>query len=91
MLRYINKLYIKINMSVPKLNPKSKIAKLKQGVDFVGYRHWKDKKLIRKQSLYRVKKCVKKGATQNQIASFYAHSKNTNSAEYINKLLRRIA
>lgn len=91
-LAYIKEqMRIKIESENLKLNPKSKIAKLKQGVDFVGYRHWKDKKLIRKQSLFRLRKCLKKGATQNQIASFYAHSKNTNSAEYINKLLRRIA
>lgn len=90
-LAYIKEqIRLKIESDSLKLNPKSKIAKLKQGVDFVGYRHWKDKKLIRKQSLFRVRKCIKKGASKNQIASFLAHSKNTDSAEYINKLLRRI-
>jgi len=83
-----NEIRKKIESENLKLNPKSKIAKLKQGVDFVGYRHWKSKKLIRKQSLFRVKRCVKKGANNNQIASFYAHSKDTDSAYYIDKLIR---
>lgn len=91
-LAYIKEqMRLKIESENLKLNPKSKIAKIKQGVDFVGYRHWKDKKLVRKQSLFRIRKCIKKGANENQIASFYAHSKSTNSAEYINKIIRRIA
>lgn len=87
-LAYIKKeMQKKIESENLRLNPKSKIAKLKQGVDFVGYRHWKDKKIIRKQSLFRVKKCLKKGANENQIASFLAHSKNTNSLCYVQNII----
>lgn len=89
-LAYIKEqMRIKIESENLKLNPKSKIARLKQGVDFVGYRHWKDKKIIRKQSLFRVKKCLKKGANTNQLASFLAHSKNTNSICYVQNIINQ--
>jgi retron-type reverse transcriptase len=38
------------------LNDKSKIGKTKDGITFVGYRVWNNKKLIKKQSIDRMKK-----------------------------------
>ena len=70
-----------------KVNPKSGIGKLKQGVDFVGFRTWKNKRLIRKQSLFRIRRALKKGFNHNQVCSFLAHAKDTNSLNYIKNII----
>lgn len=70
-----------------KLNPKSGIFDLKQGVDFVGYRTWKHKRLIRKQSLFRIRKKLKKGFDKNRADSFLAHAKDTNSLHYVQSII----
>lgn len=67
--------------------PKSGIGKLKQGVDFVGFRTWKNKRLIRKQSLFRIRRALKKGFNHNQVCSFLAHAKDTNSLNYIKNII----
>lgn len=40
------------------LNPKTKIVDAKNGIDFCGYRNWKDHKKVRKTSVNRMKKTV---------------------------------
>lgn len=70
-----------------RLNPKSGIFDLKQGVDFVGYRTWKHKRLIRKQSLFRIRKKLKKGFDKNRADSFLAHAKDTNSLHYVQSII----
>jgi hypothetical protein len=72
-----------------RLNPKSGIFDLKQGVDFVGYRTWKNKRLIRKQSLFRIRKSLKKGFNQNRVHSFLSHAKDTNSLHYVQNIINQ--
>lgn len=43
-----------------KLNPKTGIFKVTQGVNYVGYRHWHTHKLIRKSSIKRVTRKIRK-------------------------------
>jgi len=43
-----------------KLNPKTCIYNVRQGVDFVGYRHWHTHKLIRKSSIRRVTQRIRR-------------------------------
>lgn len=72
-----------------RLNPKSGIFQIKQGVDFVGYRTWKNKRLIRKQSLFRIRKSLKKDCNKNRVCSFLAHSKDTNSLHYVQNIINQ--
>lgn len=64
-------------------NKKTQIGQIKDGVDFVGYRTWFNNRLIRKRSLYKIKRVLKKKADINRIASYLAHSKRTNSLKYV--------
>lgn len=66
---------------------KSTIQKVKRGVNFVGYRTWKNKRLIRKYSLYKFKRAVKK-AKQLSIVSLLGHAKQTNSLKYMLKIMK---
>ena len=45
-----------------RLNDKTSVFPIKQGIDFVGYRTWPDFKLIRKSSIKRIKRRLKKMA-----------------------------
>lgn len=76
-----------INNNKLRLNPKSGIFDIKQGVDFVGYRTWKNKRLIRKQSLFRIRKSLKKDFNQNSVCSFLAHAKDTKSLNYVKYII----
>lgn len=65
------------------LNAKTKISQIAEGIDFVGFRtHW-NRKVIRKRTLFKIKRTCKKGINIQQISSFLAHAKNTNSLPYI--------
>jgi len=65
----------------------STIQKIKRGVNFVGYRTWKHKRLIRKYSLYKFKRAVRK-RKQESIMSLLGHAKGTNSLSYMLRILR---
>ena len=41
------------------MNPKTDIFKTKQGVDFVGYKHWYSHRKLRKSSIKRIKRKLK--------------------------------
>ena len=66
---------------------KSTIQKVKRGINFVGYRTWKTKRFIRKYSLYKFKKMVKKDK-QESIISLLGHAKKTSSLIYMLKILK---
>jgi retron-type reverse transcriptase len=71
-----------------KLNRKSKIGSLRSGIDFVGFKTWFNIRIIRKSSLFRIKRKLKKDPDISRIASFLSHSKRTNSLIYVvNKIL----
>lgn len=66
-----------------KTNSKTKISRIKDGIDFVGYKTWYNYRLIRKRSLKKFYKAIKDKAGINAVQSFYAHAKHTLS---VNKL-----
>jgi len=66
---------------------KSTIQKVKHGVNFVGYRTWKNKRLIRKYSLYKFKRAVKQGK-ELSVVSLLGHAKQTNSLKYMLKIIK---
>lgn len=70
-------------------NKKTIISKIKNGIDFVGYRTWFTHKLIRKSSLFRIKRKLKKDANIQRVSSFLAHSKNTKSISYVVKIIKQ--
>ena len=61
---------------------KSTIQKIKKGVNFVGYRTWQNKRFIRKHSLYKFSRNVKKSKSDSMI-SILGHAKRTNSLPYM--------
>lgn len=66
---------------------RSTIQKVKRGVNFVGYRTWRNKRLIRKYSLYKFKRAVKEGK-QASVVSLLGHAKQTNSLKYMLKIIK---
>jgi hypothetical protein len=71
-----------IDLSLSKFS----IQKVKRGINFVGYRMWKHKKIIRKYSLHKFNKCVKRGKIDSVI-SLIGHAKNTNSTTFMFRIL----
>ena len=76
---------LKIEEQNLRLNSKTKISKIEDGIDFVGYRTWYNRRIIRKRSLYKIKRKLKQDANLNRISSFLSHSMNTNSIVYVIK------
>jgi retron-type reverse transcriptase len=66
---------------------KSTIQKIKRGVNFVGYRTWQNRRLIRKYSLYKFRRLVKKGK-QESVVSLLGHAKRTNSLSYMLQIIK---
>lgn len=66
---------------------KSTIQRVKQGVNFVGYRTWKNKRIIRKYSLYKFNRRLKAG-DQQAVVSLLGHAKGTNSLPYMLHLIK---
>jgi RNA-directed DNA polymerase len=73
-----------------RINHKTKIGKLKDGIDFVGYRTWYNCRLIRKRSLYKIGRTLKNDFNQNRMSSYLAHSKDTNSLPYVIKQIMQV-
>ena len=66
------------------------IQKIKHGINFVGYRTWQDRRLIRKYSLYKFRRSVKAGK-QESIISLLGHAKRTNSLKYMLNIIKRLS
>ena len=66
---------------------KSSIQKIKRGVNFVGYRTWQNYRLIRKHSLYKFKKSLRKQKNE-AIMSLLGHSNNTLSIYHLINLIK---
>jgi RNA-directed DNA polymerase len=73
------------------LNTKTKIDKISNGIDFVGYRTWINRRVIRKRSLYSIRKKLKINTTIQRVSSFLAHSKNTDSLKYVITIILFVA
>ena len=70
------------------LNSKSSVGLIADGIDWVGYRHWKGYKIIRKRSLHRIKSKVKSpNCSLERVMAFLSHSKDTASLRYVATLL----
>jgi retron-type reverse transcriptase len=63
------------------------IQKTKNGVNFVGFRTWKGKKLVRKHSLHKYRIALVKGK-QESIISLLGHALYTTSLRYMLQLLK---
>lgn len=61
---------------------KSTIQKIGKGINFVGYRHWRGYKLIRKHSLYKFRASLKRGKIQ-AVASTLGHARGTASMPHM--------
>ncbi len=61
---------------------KTSIAKVRRGVNFVGYRTWRRFRFTRKHSLYKFRRAVKKGDAA-AVVSILGHAKNTQSLPYL--------
>lgn len=62
------------------------IQKIKKGINFVGYRTWKRIKFVRKHSMYKMKKAIKKMKLES-IISLIGHAVKTATMKYYRKLL----
>jgi retron-type reverse transcriptase len=62
------------------------IQKIKRGINFVGYRTWKSIKFVRKHSIYKMKKAIKKFKIQS-IISLIGHAVGTATMSFYRKLL----
>lgn len=66
---------------------KSTIQKIKCGVNFVGYRTRQSNRIIRKYSLFKFKRMIKK-EKQESIISLLGHAKRTNSLSHMLQILK---
>jgi retron-type reverse transcriptase len=66
------------------------IQKIKHGINFAGYRTWKNRTLIRKYSLYKFKRSVKAGK-QESVISLLGHAKRSNSLAYMLNMIKQAA
>jgi retron-type reverse transcriptase len=66
-----------------KLNSKSGVGCIADGVDWVGYRHWENYKIIRKRSLVRIKKKAKHNCSLETVMAYLSHAKDTASLHYV--------
>ena len=62
------------------------IQKIKRGINFVGYRTWKSIKFVRKHSIYKMKKAIKKLKVES-IISLIGHAKMTGTIPFFRRLL----
>lgn len=61
---------------------KSTIAKTCKGINFVGYRTWRNKRFVRRRSLYNFRKSLKNKRI-DAVVSILAHARKTHSLKYL--------
>ena len=94
---YLKELFLKIKLYVEnnlklQLNHRTQINHIKNGIDFVGYRHFKHYVLPRKRTMKNARKmlehCEERTFKENQekIASFYGYSKHCNCYNSVQKM-----
>lgn len=86
-LYYVKKLLRNLKL---RTNQKTQIDLLSKGIDFVGYRTWYNSSIIRKRSLFKIKRVLKKHPAINRIASYLSHSMRTNSLLYVVKQILKV-
>jgi len=65
------------------------IAPTKRGVNFVGYRTWRRAKFIRKYSLYKFRRAVRRDKVE-RVISLLGHAKHTHSLGFMWRTLREV-
>ena len=71
-----------------KLNSKSGVGWIADGIDWVGYRHWRTYKLIRKRAIKRLKRRSLDCSLETAMA-YLSHAKDTASLKYVANTLWR--
>jgi hypothetical protein len=79
----LNKIIILLSNMKFRINSKTCIRRINDGVDFVGYKTWFNRRIIRKRSLYNIKRKLKKGICSQRVSSFLSHAKRTDSIVYV--------
>ena len=69
---------------------KSIIQKVRKGVNFVGYRTWRGRRFIRKYSLHKFNRKVKRQKLQS-VVSLLGHARRTQSLRYMLGIIRSAA
>jgi len=69
---------------------KSTIQRVKRGVNFVGYRTWKTRRIIRKYSLYKFGRKLRSGDRQ-AVVSLLGHAKGTDSLPFMLGMVKAAA
>lgn len=64
------------------------IAKAKRGVNFVGYRTWRRARFIRKYSLFKYRRAVKRG-DQDSVISLLGHARRSSSLPFMMRTLQQ--
>ncbi len=65
---------------------KTSIDKVRRGVNFVGYRTWRNRRLIRKHSLYKFRRAARKGDAP-AVVSILGHAKDTQSIPHLVRII----
>jgi len=84
------RIIIEVNKLNLNINAKTKVSQIRQGIDFVGYRTWYNRRLIRKRSLFKIKRKLKQDPNLNRIASYLSHAKRTDSLVYVIKQILQV-
>lgn len=72
-------------------NPKSGIRRVRDGVDFVGYRHAPGCRLIRKRSLYNLRRKLARDPSLPKVMAYLSHALDTASLPRVIELVRQAA
>jgi retron-type reverse transcriptase len=67
---------------------RSTIARVRRGLNFVGFRAWASKRFIRRRSLYNHRQAVKRGALSS-VVSIIGHAQKTHSQKYLINYVKR--
>ena len=68
------------------VNQKSGITRVRDGLDFVGYRHFPSRKLIRKRSLYGIRRNLRAAPTLPRVMAYLSHAKGTASLAAVSRI-----
>lgn len=69
------------------LNPCSHIGPCSSGIDWVGYRHWPEYRLVRKSTILRIRQKLQSGPLEhNSLMSYLSHGLRTASLDYLCRL-----
>lgn len=66
------------------LNPSSHVGFCSDGIDWVGYRHWPEYRLVRKSTIRRIRRRLKTGPLDHDaLASYLSHGLKTSSLNFL--------